>query len=451
MNIFRGKKIFVAILGLFLLVPFLANGAEFDPNYLISDTEINDYNSMNFDDIQRFLDRRSGTLKNYITIDREGSFKTATQTFYEVSQQWMISPKYLLVLVQKEQSLLENSAPRQSQYDWATGYGCPDGRPCDERWRGFYRQVNSAAAQTRYYMDNIHLFNYQPNKTYTISNTLVTPENTATAALYNYTPHIHGNQLFWNLWNQYFGKKWPDGTLMQAAGSERVYFIENGKKREIMSKSILISRFDAKKIVSVANDDLNSYDDGVPIKYHDFSLLQNRAGEIFLIIGSQKRKIESQEIFRQIGFMEDEVIQVNDEEINSYENGPNITQHTLYPAGTLVQDKTTKEIYYLLSGRKRLVVNKEILDFNFHGLPIKQVDSFELDRYRSANPVTLPDGELVKIRTSNTVYVISNGRRLPIFNANIFLRMNYQWENIITISEETLNIHPLGQTITGDW
>ncbi len=436
---------------LFFIFAGQSLAAEFDPDYLISDNEMNNYRSMTLDDIDRFLAKREGTLKSYITIDKEGNFKTATQTFFEVAQRWLINPKYLMVLVQKEMSLLTDSSPKQSQYDWATGYGCPDGGGCDSRWQGFYKQVNSAAAQTRYYMDNITEFNYQPGKTYNIDGVKVTPKSTATAGLYNYTPHIHGNQLFWNLWNKYFGKKWPDGSLLRLANDSKTYLIENGKKREIASQAVFASRFDEDKVVEVSQEDLNSYDDGVPIKYLNYSLLKNPVGDIFMIIDDTKRRIESAEVFKSLGFMEDEVISVSDDELSQYENGPNITKYTIYPAGALLQDKKTKEIYYVNSNRRHLVVNKEIQNFNFQGLTVKAVDSAELDKYRSGNPVTLPDGELIKVKGINTVYVISEGKRLPIFNGDIFLKMNYKWSNVITVSQGTLDVHPLGQTITGDW
>ena len=134
-----------------------ARAAEFDPSYIVSDSEMADYNSMDLSDIQKFLNKRNGTLVNYLSEDKEGMLKTAAQTFFEVAQRWMINPKYLMLLVQKEQSLLEDSSPKQGQYDRATGYGCPDSGGCDDRFKGFYRQVNSAAAQTRYYLDNIKL------------------------------------------------------------------------------------------------------------------------------------------------------------------------------------------------------------------------------------------------------------------------------------------------------
>ncbi len=451
-------KYFKKIIGLGIILSLTAGNftgialaADFDPNYLISDNELSDYNSMDLAEIQNFLEKTDGSLKNYICLDKEGNFKTASQTFYETSRKWLINPKYLLILVQKEMSLLTDKSPKQSQYDWATGYGCPDSGGCNPRWKGFYKQVNSAAAQTRYYLDHIGEFNYRPHLNYTIDDQEVIPENTATASLYNYTPHIHGNQLFWNLWNKYFSQKWPDGALLRAENSETVYLIENEKKRKIVSQSVFYSRFNPAKIVEVSRSDLKNYQNGPPVKYHNFSLLKNSKGEIYMIVNDQKRKIENQEVFRQLGFMEDELIKASNSELAEYRQGPEITEHTLYPAGALIQNEKTRAVYYVISGRKKLIINEEILNFNFQGLTIKKASPGELDRYRSAQPVKLPGGELIKTPDSNTVYVISEGKRLPIFNAKIFLDMNYSWDNIITVSKQTLEVHPLGQTITGQW
>ncbi|OGY51046.1 MAG: hypothetical protein A3B89_01955 [Candidatus Buchananbacteria bacterium RIFCSPHIGHO2_02_FULL_40_13] len=440
-----------------LVIASSVQAAEFDPNYLISDAEITNYNSMDTNDIQRFLDKREGTLKNYVTVDNDGQTVTAAETFYKTALNALINPKYLLVLVQKEMSLLDDVSPQSSQYDFATGYGCPDGGSCSSRWQGFFKQVNSAALQTRDYVDNYHQYYYQPGVTRIIDDTPVTPKNPATAGLYSYTPHIDcggncgGNKLFWNLWNKYFGKKWPDGSLLQAENSATRYYIENGAKREIASKAVFLSRFDAKKIITVTEDDLNYYDDGPPIQYLNFSLLRNPAQEIYMIIDDIKRKIESADLLKQIGLTEDEIIGVSDEELALYKTGPNITKYTIYPTGKLLQNKKNGEIYYILAGKKKLVLNKEIMNANFYGTPVEKVEPADLDMYSPGNPMTLPDGELIKINSSNTVYAVANGYKLPIFNAKIFLAMNYKWTNIITVSQETLAIHQLGQTITGDW
>lgn len=451
------KQKIIVFLFAFCLSATPALAVEFDPDYLISDNELAAYNSLTLDDIKSFLDKQPGTLKQYICVDKEGNFKTAVQTFYEVAQKWLINPKYLLILVQKEMGLLDETTPKQTQYDWATGYGCKDGSACDPRWQGFYKQVNSAAAQTRYYLDNIHEFHYQPGRTYNIDGWQVTPKNTATAGLYSYTPHVDcggdcgGNKLFWNLWNKHFAKKWPNGSLLKARDSEQVYLIKDGKKRAIASQAILISRFDPAKVVEVELADIASYDDGPAIKYLNFSLLKNSGSEIYLISDDKKRKIQNQTVFNKIGFMEDEVIAASDADLASYETGPEITEFTLYPTGALLKNNKTQETYYVLNGKKRLVTNKEILNANFLGLTASSTSPEELDRYRTGSPMTLPDGNLVKIKNVNTVYVISNNKRLPIFNADIFLSMNYKWSNVITVSPETLEVHPLGQTITGEW
>lgn len=439
-------------LSLLLIGCNTALAADFDPSYIISDTELTDYNSMDQKDIENFLEKRNGTLENYVCFDKENNPKSAIQTFYEVSRNWMINPKYLLILVQKEQSLLEDPSPSQGQYDRATGYGCPDSGGCDDRWKGFYRQVNSAAAQTRYYMDHITEFGFQPGKTYTIDDKSVTIKNIATAGLYNYTPHLHGNEMVWNLWNKYFSKKWPDGSLLELEDDNTIYYIENGLKRQIVSKAVMTSRFDTSRVITVSASDLDLYEDGAPIKYLNFALLKAQSsGNIYMIVDSYKRRIVSNEVFKKVGFNDDDITVVPDGDLALYQDGADITEYTLFPTGTLMQNSKTKAIFYIISGQKKPVINKDILNANFSGLKITSTSTEALDKYPSGNPVTLPDGTLIKTKTVNTVYVISNGKRLPIFSGAIFKSMNYNSKNIKIVTQETLEVHPLGQTITGQW
>jgi len=454
-NIQKLSIFFIAGVG--LLLGGLINGqpaqaAPFDPDYLLADSELINYNSLTVDDIQKFLNNKSGTLKSYLTFDKENQPKTATQAFYEIAQRWLVNPKYLLVLVQKEQSLIEDATPTQGQYDRATGYGCPDSGGCDDRWKGFYSQVNSAAAQTRYYLDNITEFTYQPGQTYNIDNKSVKPKTIATAALYNYTPHLHGNELFWNLWNSYFSKKWPDGSLLQSDDDSVIYLIENGRKRAIISKAVFISRFDPKNVITVSPGDLALYDDGAPIKYLNFSLLKNSASsDIFMIINDTKRKIDSAEVFRQLGFNDDDVTVVTSSaELNQYQDGSNITSYTLYPTGLLAQNDKNGKIYYIISGRKKLVLTPEIQAANFSGLKPKKLSISELDQFPSGDPVTLPDGWIIKGKKTAMIYVIADGKRLPILNPGVFTKMHYSFKNVKIVSEETVNAHVLGQTLTGD-
>ena len=85
-----GKTLGFLIAVIFVLAP-AARAADFNFGYLISDAEMTNYNSMNQQDIQNFLQRRNGTLENYLTFDKDGNPKTAVQSFYEIAQQWQIT------------------------------------------------------------------------------------------------------------------------------------------------------------------------------------------------------------------------------------------------------------------------------------------------------------------------------------------------------------------------
>lgn len=159
------------------------------------------------------------------------SNRTAAQIIDDVAKACGVSEKVLLVLLQKEQSLITDDWPWPIQYRSATGYGCPDGAPCDSDYYGFFNQVYMAARQyKRYAADPTHYnhrfgFNnsvrYHPN--ISCGSSTVYIENQATAGLYNYTPYqpnnaalnnlygegngcsSYGNRNFWRMYNDWFG------------------------------------------------------------------------------------------------------------------------------------------------------------------------------------------------------------------------------------------------------
>jgi hypothetical protein len=248
----------------FIFSPFAAS-ADFDPNNIISDQEILDYNSMTESEIQALLEHHNSFLATYTVTDPNGLTMTTAHAIYDRAQNSGISPKFIIVLLQKEQGLIENPAPSQGRLDWATGYGCPDGGGCNDRWRGVWKQINSASLQFKDYMDNPQLYHYQPGQTYIFQNTnrppsTVTIANRATAGLYNYTPHVYnGNFNFFNLWQRYFSKNYLNGSLLQASGETGVWLIENGEKRAFLTRSALTSRFDPSRIQIVSKADLDKY------------------------------------------------------------------------------------------------------------------------------------------------------------------------------------------------
>lgn len=235
-----------------------ASDPPFTPGLIISDDSFYNFQSMSAQDIQMFLEARtcmpkdaSPCLADYATDSRSipeqgpghcaaitGRRDEAASSIIErVARACRINPQVLLVLLQKEQSLL--TAPSASGYSKATGYACPDTAACDKKYLGFFNQVYRAAWQFREY--TLHPdewryrigrvpIQYHPNES--CGSTAVHIRNQATANLYNYTPYqpnaqtlahpkgpagpcsTFGNLNFSRIFNSWFGSpltvRFPD-------------------------------------------------------------------------------------------------------------------------------------------------------------------------------------------------------------------------------------------------
>jgi hypothetical protein len=187
-----------------------------------------------------------------------GGNRSAAQIIYDVAQICGINPKVMLVLLQKEQSLVTDDWPWSNQYRSATGYGCPDTAPCDAEYYGFFNQVYHGARQFKRYARDANVFGYrsgrvnyiQYNPVASCGGTNIFIQNQATAGLYNYTPYqpnapalnnlygtgdscsAYGNRNFWRMFNDWFGSTLTDCPLIDVTG--RVYRLYNPNKRDFL-------------------------------------------------------------------------------------------------------------------------------------------------------------------------------------------------------------------------
>lgn len=267
----------VAVGGLAAFAPVeraeAADGKDFQPGYIISDSRFYDSRTMSSSQIQSFLEQRVPTcregytcLKDYWETTRSqparaegcaayaGTRERASQIIYKVATACGINPQALLVLLEKEQGLVTDSWPTSRQYRSATGYGCPDTADCDTTYYGFGNQVYHAAWQFRKYRAHPEIRAYQAGRYNTIlwhpnsacGSSSVYIRNQATAGLYSYTPYrpnaaalanlygtgdgcsSYGNRNFWRIFTDWFGSTIAiDGAFAissayQAAGGSAV-------------------------------------------------------------------------------------------------------------------------------------------------------------------------------------------------------------------------------------
>lgn len=199
----------------------------FNPGDIIADQVMYNSGTMTASAVQSFLNGKVPTcrsgytcLKDYhqTTTSRPAdpmcrsyagaSNESAATIIVKVAKACSVNPQVLLVVLQKEQSLVTDTWPTDGQYRKATGYACPDTAPCDAEYNGFFNQVYKAAwALVRYTMPpgtgpgtdfytnygamyavgRSSAILYNPNTS--CGAKMVTVANNATHALYVYTPY----------------------------------------------------------------------------------------------------------------------------------------------------------------------------------------------------------------------------------------------------------------------
>ncbi|OYX51560.1 MAG: hypothetical protein B7Y93_09300, partial [Micrococcales bacterium 32-70-13] len=251
-----------------------ADLSQFRPGNIIADQLFFNPNDMSVAEIQGFLNSKVSNcqagytcLKDYtqttFTIGATpmcstytgAANETAATIIYKVAQACGISPKVILVVLQKEQSLVTSTAPSSTRYRSAMGAGCPDTAACDTNYYGFFQQVHygsyllkrytqppgtgaGTAWPTRYDLwrpvGQVSELRLHPNPD--CGTIPVFIENQATHSLYIYTPYTpnraaldagygtgdacssYGNRNFFQFYTDWFGSTQVPPLVNQSGG-----------------------------------------------------------------------------------------------------------------------------------------------------------------------------------------------------------------------------------------
>jgi hypothetical protein len=263
-----------------------ASAADFDAGNIISDEVFFASSAMSASQVQQFLQSKGATcvpgeqpcLKDYRTStpDRPGETglcraytgrpdQSAADVIVGVAQACGINPRVLVVLLEKENSLVTRTRPTTRSYQAATGFGCPDTAPCDSQYYGLFNQLYMAARQYQVYAQNPTRYGYRAGRTNTVrwhpdascGTSQVFIVNQATAGLYNYTPYrpnaaaldnlygtgdrcsSYGNRNFWRLFTDWFGSTQANTYLLRSDGDATVYLVSGSTKYPIANGDLL--------------------------------------------------------------------------------------------------------------------------------------------------------------------------------------------------------------------
>ncbi len=437
------------------IVPLRVHAETFDPSYILSDADLTNWNTMTVQDIQMFLASKNSALKEIFAVDIDGMQKSAAEIIYNAARTHRINPKVLLVLLQKEQSIITDASPRISQFDWATGFGlcdaCDPDDPAVAKYKGFAKQIDSAAGSLRFYLDHYTEKTWikRAGAQYTIDNVFVIPATAATAFLYTYTPHIEGNKNFWRVWREWFkGQLYPDGVLIKVVSDPRVWYVTGGTRRTVESESVLVSYFGDQSVITVDNADLDVLPQGAPLNFPNHTVIHTAEDErYYLHVDETIHPFASAAVLRAIGVNPLEIIEAKKTDIASYTRGTFITVKSAYPTGAILKGKKSGKLFYVQNGIKYPLLDSALLSTNFKSTKPAIISDVALADYTQGEPVLLKEGAVVGVKGEPEIYLVSSGGLRHIASEQIFFSLGYTWDDVVWISGQLAALHPVVEPI----
>ncbi len=197
----------------------------FDRDRVMDDAFFTAARAVDARSVQRFLERNPYGRRCFLA-DVRVSGRSAADAIVRGSREHGINPVVMLARMQVEKSLIaKTSSPGRSSVDFAFGCGCPDGRACNEAFRGLDRQIACAARTLRRHFDGSVAGSgawRRGRSRSTLDPVRVTPANHATASLYAYTPWVlpgrGGNWLVWNVTTRFAAHFEAQGVDLGADG-----------------------------------------------------------------------------------------------------------------------------------------------------------------------------------------------------------------------------------------
>ena len=463
------------------------NSKMFDPGLIISDSVFFDFGTMTVADIQRFLDSKVAicnandggpTCLRYYKQDTQAKAaedgrckalpakkaQTSAQIIFDIANACGINPRALIVLLQKEQGLVQASNPTSYMYRAATGYGCPDSKPeiCGKGSviTGLFNQLHRAAGQLQWYGDPRGSFTYlKPGKTVSV---LYNPnascgkksflmKSQATANLYYYTPYTpnasalknlygsgdscsaYGNRNFWRFYSDWFGSPIGGGFLLKSETSE-TYLIVDSQKYLIDEPGLVDSLSPLGPLGTISDAYLESFETaGIVTR-----LVKSSTGALFMIDQGKKYTVASCSVALTIGLECALAVTLTSNQLAALPNGGTATSLVVEPDGSR---------YFVDDGEKRQILDDASLTAARITLPVKS--SLRLSAFSHLPwgvPVAKP-GTLFTNKTTGNPGVLVGGK---FFELNTELAKEIDFSDWFTKSAGTLTSAGLSKVYSNE-
>lgn len=397
-----------------------------------------------------------------------GTERTAAQIIDQVSRSCGVSQKVLIVLLQKEQSLVTDDWPWPIQYRSATGYGCPDTAPCDEQYYGFFNQVYMAARVFKYYAKYPNSFNhiagrnnnilYHPNTACGSSSVFI--ENQATAGLYNYTPYqpnraaldnlygtgdpdcsSYGNRNFWRMYNDWFGPT-QRSPFFRIGDTDPIYMLGAENNYYHVSSWATMRAYGWGEINNTVSSYSNNFISGRTFSGKLPLVARFNSDEIYLMDKGLRRHFSSKTMLADYGYA-----------IGDEAKLPELYFHYFRYASrvqNISRSISDNKLYLVTNAQKRHFTGPTAYHSGnptFSSLPRVDLSGEFLSTVQTGVPI-YPPGTLLREGSTHPVYVISNYiEKAYIPNRRVMEELGFSFDNVKSVSQTVSDVYTTSKSL----
>jgi hypothetical protein len=179
------------------------------------------------------------------------------------------------------------------------------------------------------------------------------------------------------------------------------------------------------------------YPNGKPAGFKNGTLLSS-SGSYYIISDDKLRKFSEAATVLEFGYSKNSFLEVSQNDLLFNEIGDEIGSADSYPDDTLF---AIGETYYQMRNKKLfpfVSTRAFFSQFEANQAIIKNEDFFNSYPV-SDGQLGFADGTLASFEQS--AFILSEGKSYPIADAETFMQMGFDWDNVVSVNSEELNIY----------
>lgn len=248
------------------------------------------------------------------------------------------------------------------------------------------------------------------------------------------------------------GRKHIVKQLVKAKKSRRLYLIENDVKHEVDSNDVLAANgFGEDEAVLVDDDELETYEDGDDLQYPNGTIVED-GSNTYVIEDGQRRRLATSEVVED--FTDAKRLftrRISQLRLGKFVIGKDITDGDKITDESLIKVEGDTAVWRIRGNKRQVFTHLRI--FDLHRLSFNLVRTITQEKFQEFDwspPVTYPDGALVKIPTDPKVYLLKGGLRHWVETEADLKGLGFDFSDIIDMPPTEITNYPEGDSVVAD-